>query len=51
MLRNALVGSSVALALSWAYIRHKQLPMGPTRLHWAGIVFGHRGCRRVPGIP
>lgn len=45
------LGASVALALGWSGVRHLQLPVGPNRLHWGGLVFGHRGCRHVPGIP
>ncbi|AYU79307.1 conserved hypothetical protein [Leishmania infantum JPCM5] len=42
---------SVGAALGWSYLRHIQLPVGPSRLLWGGVVFGHRGCRGVAGTP
>ncbi|EPY25651.1 glycerophosphoryl diester phosphodiesterase [Strigomonas culicis] len=51
MIKSAAVASTIGIALCWSWVRHVQLPMGPSRLHWGGIVFGHRGCRNVPGIP
>ncbi|EPY30602.1 glycerophosphoryl diester phosphodiesterase [Angomonas deanei] len=50
-MKSALVFGSAGLAMGWAYIRNIQLPMGPTRIHWGGTVFGHRGCRGVDNIP
>lgn len=43
--------ATLALAIGWSSVRHAQLPMGPSRINWSGTVFGHRGCRHVPGIP
>ncbi|RNF09894.1 glycerophosphoryl diester phosphodiesterase [Trypanosoma rangeli] len=50
-MKSIFLASSVAVAAGWAYVRHIQLPAGPTRLDWGGRVFGHRGCRGVPGVP
>lgn len=50
-MKSAFLVSSIGLALGWSYVRHIQLPMGPSRLHWGGLVFGHRGCRDVAGVP
>lgn len=50
-MKTAFVAGSVALAMGWSIVRNAQLPQGPTRMHWGGTVFGHRGCRNVPGIP
>ncbi|RNF22010.1 glycerophosphoryl diester phosphodiesterase [Trypanosoma conorhini] len=50
-MKSVFLASSVAVAAGWAYVRHMQLPAGPTRLDWGARVFGHRGCRGVPGVP
>ncbi|KAK7197021.1 Glycerophosphoryl diester phosphodiesterase family [Novymonas esmeraldas] len=50
-MKSALLLGSVSVALGWSYVRHVQLPMGPSRLLWGGVVFGHRGCRNVAGTP
>lgn len=50
-MKSFVVASSVSVAMGWSYLRHMQLPIGPSRVHWGGMVFGHRGCRGVPGIP
>ncbi|KAH9597170.1 Glycerophosphodiester phosphodiesterase domain [Trypanosoma melophagium] len=50
-MKSVFVASTMVAAASWAYVRHMQLPAGPTRLHWGAQVFGHRGCRGVPGVP
>lgn len=50
-MKSAFLISSIGAALGWSYVRHIQLPMGPSRLLWGGVVFGHRGCRNVEGIP
>ncbi|KAG8348175.1 putative Glycerophosphoryl diester phosphodiesterase family [Trypanosoma vivax] len=50
-MKSLFIASGVALAAGWAYVRHLQLPAGPARLSWGAQVFGHRGCRGVPGVP
>ncbi|CAJ1009038.1 putative Glycerophosphoryl diester phosphodiesterase family [Leishmania naiffi] len=50
-MKFALLLGGVGAALGWSYLRHIQLPAGPSRLPWSGVVFGHRGCRGVTGIP
>lgn len=50
-MKSVFVASSMAVAAGWAYVRHLQLPAGPTRLSWGSLVFGHRGCRGVLGVP
>lgn len=51
MLKTALLASTLTVAVGWSCVRNFQLPMGPSRMNWGGTVFGHRGCRHVPGIP
>jgi glycerophosphoryl diester phosphodiesterase len=51
MLKAAAVGSALAVGGVWSYLRHIQLPVGPNRLGWEHMVFGHRGCREIPGVP
>lgn len=50
MQKGLLVGTIAATGL-WAWIRHLQLPVGPSRMHWGAQVFGHRGCRNIPNVP
>ncbi|KAG5477874.1 hypothetical protein LSCM1_05176 [Leishmania martiniquensis] len=50
-MKLTLLLGSVGAALGWSYLRHIQLPVGPSRLLWSSVVFGHRGCRGVEGIP
>ncbi|KAG5503559.1 hypothetical protein JKF63_05699 [Porcisia hertigi] len=50
-MKLAFVLSSIGTALGWSCVRHFQLPAGPSRLQWGGVVFGHRGCRGVAGVP
>lgn len=50
-MKATLLGSGLLVAASWSYLRHVQLPVGPSRMHWGELVFGHRGCRFVPSIP
>ncbi|KAG5478358.1 hypothetical protein CUR178_05073 [Leishmania enriettii] len=50
-MKCVLLLGCVGAALGWSYLRHIQLPMGPSRLLWSGVVFGHRGCRGVAGTP
>ncbi|KPA79339.1 putative mitochondrial hypothetical protein [Leptomonas pyrrhocoris] len=50
-MKSAFLIGSIGAALGWSYVRHIQLPMGPSRLLWGGVVFGHRGCRNVDGTP
>ena len=51
MIKTAAFGAGLFVAATWSYLRHIQLPPGPQRMHWGSQVFGHRGCRHVPGIP
>lgn len=51
MMKSVLLASAAAVAAGWACARHMQLPAGPERLAWGAHVFGHRGCRGVPGVP
>lgn len=39
------------VAMFTAAVHRKKLPPGPDRSEWEGTVFGHRGCRFVPGFP
>jgi glycerophosphoryl diester phosphodiesterase len=50
-MKATLLGSGFLVAAAWSYLRHVQLPVGPSRLGWGEQVFGHRGCRFVEGIP
>jgi glycerophosphoryl diester phosphodiesterase len=50
-MKATLLGSGLLVAASWSYLRHVQLPVGPSRMHWGEMVFGHRGCRFIPNIP
>lgn len=51
MLKSAAVITAAGGMTVWAYMRHIMLARGPPRLNWAPGVFGHRGCRFVPGVP
>lgn len=51
VMKTALLSTSVIVATAWSYLRHVQLPVGPSRLDWGAQVFGHRGCRAVKNIP
>ena len=51
MLKSVACASGALVAVSWAYLRHIQLAPGPSRLEWDRLVFGHRGCREMAGIP
>lgn len=51
MLKTIVAGTAIGVAASWAYLRHIMLPVGPSRLGWSQLVFAHRGCRFVEGIP
>ncbi|CCW65917.1 unnamed protein product [Phytomonas sp. Hart1] len=44
---TALVAGAVGLG----FMRHFRLAAGPPRVSWSGLLFGHRGCRKVRGIP
>ncbi|CCW62650.1 unnamed protein product [Phytomonas sp. EM1] len=54
-MKKILVGCYAAIAATlvagWALVRSLKLSAGPLRLSWSNIVFGHRGCRHVVGIP
>jgi glycerophosphoryl diester phosphodiesterase len=47
---TAIVGVSGAALLLAAVNRLVSLSRGPERRGWASNVFGHRGCRFIPGI-
>lgn len=45
------IATAAVLAAGWGYLRHIQLPQGPSRLHWGDACFGHRGCMGKEDIP
>jgi glycerophosphoryl diester phosphodiesterase len=52
MIKTTACAIGATVALAWGYLRHIQLAPGPSRLNgWDRQVFGHRGCRNIPGIP
>lgn len=50
-MKAAAIAGTLSTALGWAYLQHIRLPKGPSRLSWQQLVFGHRGCRHIAGIP
>lgn len=43
-------GAISALGVGAAVAQSCKLSKGPERRNWNGVVFGHRGCRFVPGV-
>lgn len=50
-MKVAALSVGTAIAGSWSCLRNMQLPIGPSRSHWGPLVFGHRGCRSIEGVP